>query len=581
MSDRLIATERSQDLVTFAVLIDGSELPREIQISQMYVYKEINRVPLAKLVVLDGNVASENFEVSSSDHFIPGKEIELQAGYHNDLKTIFKGIITRQNIKIRANGQSALVVDAQDKAVKMTIARNSRFFYDVKDSDIIEELIDNHSIEKAIQSTDFAHVQMVQYDATDWDFMVARAEANNMLCFVSDGKIEVKKADFSGDPVVDLTFGANLIELDGELDSRTQINTIKANSWDQGASEIIETEAEGEDLSAIGNLSFGDLAAAVSPEEEILRHGAQLPDQELQKLADNQKHRRQLAHVKGRAKFQGIETVLPGAMIRINGVGDRFSGNVFVSGVRHSIHDGDWKTQAQFGLDHELFAQKFNISSLPAGGIIPAVHGLQIGLVSQLEGDPEQEERIMVRVPLINSGEQGIWARVALPDAGNERTVKFLPEIGDEVLVGFINDDPRKAVVLGALHSSNRPSPIQNTDDNHIKGIVSRSKMKVTFDDDKIILMLETPGGHKIIADDDAGAITMEDNNGNKFVMNSDGITLESAKDLILKATGDLKSEGTNVESKATSSFKAEGSAGAELSSSATLVVKGSLVQIN
>jgi Rhs element Vgr protein len=581
MSERLIATDQSQDLVTFAILVDGNELPGEIQVSQIHVFKEVNRIPLARIVILDGDVASESFAVSSSEHFVPGKEVEVQVGYHNDLKTVFKGILVKQNIKIRSNGQSVLAVDCQDEAVKMTIGRKSKFFYDSKDSDIIEELIDTYSIDKTIQSTNVTHVQMVQYDATDWDFMIARAEANNMLCFVNDGSIEVKKADFSSSPVVDLTFGANIIEYDADLDSRTQIDAIKAYSWDQGASEIIESEAANEDLTPAGNLSFSDLAGVAGVGDESVRQGGQLMDQELQKIAENQQQRRHLSHMKGRVKFQGVETVLPGAMISINGVGERFIGNVFVSGVRHSIHDGDWKTQVQFGLDHQLFSEKFNINTLPAGGIIPAVYGLQIGLVSQLEGDPDQEERIMVKVPLIDAQEQGIWARVALPDAGDQRTIKFLPEIGDEVLVGFINDDPRKAVVLGALHSSARPCPIPHSDDNHIKGFVSRSEMKITFDDEKSILTLETPGGHKIAADDDDGSILLEDSNGNKILMNSDGITLESAKDVILKATGDLKTEGVNIESKASASYKAEGSAGVELSSSATMTIKGSLVQIN
>lgn len=58
--------------------------------------------------------------------------------------------------------------------------------------------------------------------------------------------------------------------------------------------------------------------------------------------------------------------------------------------------------------------------------------------------------------------------------------------------------------------------------------------------------------------DEDEGSITLEDENGNKVVMNSDGITIESAKDIIMKATGDIKAEGINVNQKASASFKAE-----------------------
>ena len=79
------------------------------------------------------------------------------------------------------------------------------------------------------------------------------------------------------------------------------------------------------------------------------------------------------------------------------------------------------------------------------------------------EGDPDGEDRIQVRLPLVDPAADGIWARWVSPDAGNQRGIYWRPEIGDELLVGFLNDDPRDPVVLGMLHSSVNPSPIQAT----------------------------------------------------------------------------------------------------------------------
>ena len=201
--------------------------------------------------------------------------------------------------------------------------------------------------------------------------------------------------------------------------------------------------------------------------------------------------------------------------------------------------------------------------------------------MTALEGDPDGENRIKVRLPLISKDEEGIWARFASPDAGNERGIYFRPEIEDEVIVSFINEDPRDPVILGMLHSSTKPSPFEEKDDNHEKGIVTRDKLKLLFDDDKKTISIETPNGNKILLTDDEGAILLEDENGNKISMNSDGITIESAKDLILKANGDVSIEGTGVEVKASAQLKAEGSAGAEVSSGGQTVISGSLVQIN
>ena len=105
--------------------------------------------------------------------------------------------------------------------------------------------------------------------------------------------------------------------------------------------------------------------------------------------------------------------------------------------------------------------------------------------------------------------------------------------------------------------------------------------MRLEFDDDKKHVIVETPGGNRITVSDDEGGILFEDQHGNKVTLNSDGITLDSAKDLVLKAKGDVKAEGTNINFNANAQLVAKGSGSAEISSSGNTVVKGSLVQIN
>lgn len=280
-------------------------------------------------------------------------------------------------------------------------------------------------------------------------------------------------------------------------------------------------------------------------------------------------------------KFQGIPEVKPGTVIKLTGVGERFNGNVYISGIRHQLAEGNWTVDAEFGISPKWFSETTDINDMPAAGLVAAVNGLQIGIVTQLEADPEGEDRILVKLPIIDKDEEGIWARVATLDAGDSRGSFFRPEIGDEVIVGFINENPNDAVVLGMMNSSAKPAPLNASDDNHEKGFVTRSELKLIFNDDKNSVTIETPGGNILTLDEDQGGVFLEDENGNKATFNSDGITLESAKDLILKATGDVNIEGMNVSVAANTQFKAEGSAGAEVSSSATAVLKGAIVQIN
>jgi uncharacterized protein involved in type VI secretion and phage assembly len=137
-------------------------------------------------------------------------------------------------------------------------------------------------------------------------------------------------------------------------------------------------------------------------------------------------------------------------------------------------------------------------------------------------------------------------------------------------------------------NSSANPAPEPAKDDNNHKGYVSRERLRLTFDDDKKIIGLETPAGNKIALSEDANGIVLEDQNGNKITLDANGIKIESAKDLVFKAANDVKLSGTNTEFSAQSGFKASGIGTAEVSGaqtkingSAMTVIKGGMVQIN
>jgi len=575
-----IQTARTPDLITFKVMSGGTELPGKYGVKSIVVEKEVNRIPYARIVILDGSAPEQDFKLSNEDLLIPGKEIEITAGYHSEEETIFKGVVVKHNLKVK-NGASYLIVECRDKAVKMTLGRKSKYFYDSKDSDIIEELIGNSGLTADVEATANSHQELVQYRVSDWDFMVTRAQANGKLCFVDDGIIKVVKPAIGGENIETVVFGSSVHEFDGEIDARDQFSKITSTTWNYADQELIETEAQDPSITLNGNLSPGDLAAVFGIEDLQLKHGGNLTQEELQDWSDAKATFQQLAKTRGTVKFQGIPSVKPGVLLALQGLGNRFNGNIYITGVRHEIAEGNWLVDAQFGLSPLWFSETYDVSEMPGSGIIPSISGLHIGVVSQLESDPDGEDRILVQIPIINTEDQGIWARVATLDAGENRGSFFRPEIADEVIIGFINDDPNDAVILGMLNSSAKPAPISATDDNHEKGFVTRSAMKMIFNDDKISYTLETPAGKKITLDEDADVITIEDDHSNILTLNSDGITVQSAGDIRIKASGDVNIEGANVNLKASAQFKAEGSSGLEVSSGAVTVIKGSQVKIN
>lgn len=578
-SQRTINTSRPADLATCTILIEGNQLPREYQVLSVVVEKEVNRVPLARITLIDGDPSLQNFNLSNQDFFVPGKEITIKSGYHSDEETIFKGIVIKHNLKIRPT-HSFLVVECRDKAVKLTIGRKSKYYYNSTDSDILEQITGSYGIETEIETTSVSHQAMVQYNVTDWDFMVSRAQANGRVCLVDDGKITIGKPDLEQEAMETVEFGATLLDFDAEIDARNQFQKVTAYGWDAAEQDLVIAEANVPELNLNGNIPQSELSSVVNPENLELKNGGKYSSS-LQEWANARSLFAQASKVRGRVKFQGIAGVKPGKMIKIDGVGDRFNGKVYVTGVRHQIAEGNWTVDVQFGIDPKWFTESYNISEISAAGLLAAVKGLQVGIVTQLENDPEGEDRILVRLPMIGLNEEGTWARIATLDAGNERGSFFRPEIGDEVIVGFINENPNEAIVLGMLNSSAKPAPITAADDNHEKGFITRSKMKFIFNDEKVSAILETPAGKKITVDDDAGIVKLEDENNHSIVLDSAGITIESASDITIKATGDINLEAVNITASANAQMKVEGSAGVEVSSSATAVLKGSLVQIN
>lgn len=580
-SERTIPTPARADIVTFTVLIDGTELPREVGILGIYISKEVNRIPYARLLIRDGDAAGEDFPVSNEDYFVPGNEIEIKLGYRSDETTVFKGIIVRHNISIKRGRPARLEVECKDKAFKMTLNRKNNFFEDSKDSEVFEELVNEYSISGQFDDTGYVNPKLVQYNTTDWDFMVTRAEACGQLVFADDGEISVKPPDTSESSALYLTYGANILELEADLDGESQYADLKSFSWSPADQEVAEAESGDPGIDEAGNLSGSDLAETGTGETINFSHTGQRPNEELTAWADSGMLRNRLAKIRGRVSFQGFADIKPGNNIELAGTGDRFNGIHFVSSVSHELSRGNWITNIQFGLSGEWFNQSQKVAPPKASGLIPPVNGLMIGVTTQLEEDPEGEYRVLVKLPVIDPESDGVWARMALLDAGEDRGSFFRPEIGDEVVVGFLNDDPRDPVILGMLHSSAKPAPMDPSDDNHEKGFVSRSGMNLIFNDENNVITIDTPNGNSVKLSEEDGGILIEDENGNKIELNSSGITMDTPSDFNLKATGDVTIEGVNVNLKATAQLKAEGSAGAEVSSSAIMTVKGSLVQIN
>ncbi len=299
---------------------------------------------------------------------------------------------------------------------------------------------------------------------------------------------------------------------------------------------------------------------------------------------------------KGSLTFVGNATPRLNTKIQLAGFGKSYSGDVLITAVHHDVKDGVWQTRVGFGLDSDVDSSDSNNDL--ANLNLNEVGGLVIGTVKKIDADPGGEHRIQVNVPAIAAAGEGLWARLSTFYSTTAKGSFFMPEIGDEVVLGFLNDDPRYPVILGSLYSSKINPPYVANDKNSIKAILTKSDLKIEFNDQDKILTIDTPGGNKFILSDKDQSITTEDQHGNKIVMEEAGISINSAKDITIKAAGkidisanqaittkssrgDVAVQGLNVNLKAQVALSAQGSASAELKASGQTSVKGAMVMIN
>ncbi|HLK27335.1 MAG TPA: type VI secretion system tip protein VgrG [Puia sp.] len=577
---------------SYDISVDGTALDNSLQVISISISKELNKISVAKMIIRDGNAAEKDFEISNGNLFIPGKKILIKIGTDGKNVQAFKGIIIKHAIKIKENGSSELHIECRDASVKMSIGRHNRYFENLKDSELFDDLIGYYQsdISSDVQETTLTHKQIVQHHISDWDFMLLRAEANGMLVNTDDGKIVIAKPDTSANPALTLEFGSTVLEFEAEMDSRNQWKNVVAQSWNYSDQDLYKANTSSAKFTEFGNINGSDLADKINTFDYELHHSGFLLEQELQDWVDGAMLRSRLAKIRGRAKFTGSTDYKPGIMVKLAGVGNRFNGNAYVTAVKHEVGNGKWETHVQFGLDPQQYAIRHNddINDMPSAGLVSAIHGLQIGKVVQLQDDPDGENRILIKTPTIDNSSRGIWTRVASLDAGDDRGAFFMPEIDDEVIIGFINDDPRHAVMLGMLHSSAKAAPITAQDANNEKGFTTRSKMHVSFNDDTKTITIDTPAGNSITLDESGTKIEIKDQSSNKITMDTSGIKLESPMnievkagvDLTLSAGASLSIGGVSLSVKADADVSIEGAI-SKLSAQGITEITGSIVKIN
>lgn len=567
MSDVVTATIRKINGLNSSEVMSS-----EYILLSLDLIKVVNRIPSAEIVLVDGDAAQQKFEISDASFFEPGSKIEILLRYEGKRdSTVFVGYVVKHSIQANLR-RSTLTLYLKDPAIKLTQHRNNAIFRDQHDVAIIKDILQTairqdrrHKIFD-LKIGDFCsgvalavHKEMVQFYCSDWDFILARAEANGLWVLVKNGSISVQLPQLSNPPTLAVEYGLDEIyDMEIEADIREQFQSVDAISWSSQTQSLSELQkGENYDLGQ-NNSTLSALGKTIGADRCQLISGAELDLKELEDWANARIIQNRLSVLRGRIQIPGRDDLQLGDTVELKKFGQRLSGQALITGIRHQVNETGWQTDIQFGTSSATFSTHDEVMEAPASHLLPAVNGLQIGVVEKTSNSSDL--RVQVRVPrltatlteeLPTTKHDGlVWARLATLDAGDGRGTLFRPEKGDEVILGFLNDDPRHAVILGALHSAKNKLPLPVSQENAQRGIVTKENLRIVFDDKDKSIRLETPGTNRIILIDEDGAIYIADENNNQFTMNVDGIQISSDKDIAIQAKGKVTLKGANLDVK-------------------------------
>lgn len=196
------------------------------------------------------------------------------------------------------------------------------------------------------------------------------------------------------------------------------------------------------------------------------------------------------------------------------------------------------------------------------------IYGVLVGIVTNNQ-DPDNLNRVRVKLPLLSSDDESNWAPVTSFMAGPERGAVFLPEVDDEVLVVFERGDINRPFVIGALWNEKDQPPVTNSDgENNLRIIKSRSG--------HIIQLNDKDGEEKIEIIDSSG------NNLIRIETQNNTITIQSDQDIAIKApNGKVAIDAQVVEIKSSAAMKVEAGSTLDQKSSGSMTIKGATIDLN
>ena len=262
-----------------------------------------------------------------------GDEVECFLG--KGQQTIFQGEVTAMEPSFQVGGNTSITVRAMDKMHRLGRGRKTRFWEEMKDSDVASEVGAECGLSVSVDETEEMMPYILQRNESNIAFLKRLAARNNFLVRVVDGVLEFKKASFQGTATA-IQMGENLQSVRWNFNSAGQVQQVIVRGWDPAKKESIVGMAGIEDVTAIGG---GEVGAQISAKfGDSIAYVTDVPvssQSMANAIARSEMERQARQFGRGTGRVKGNDALRAGTMVEFSGLSEGL--NVGVMATRHVI----------------------------------------------------------------------------------------------------------------------------------------------------------------------------------------------------------------------------------------------------